>query len=261
MTFKINQEQKLMSFLPDDYQSPNSSNNYVKLQDGDNKFRILSAPILGWEDWRDKTPIRYRMNAKPLAPIDANKPIKHFWAVIVWNYSDEAIQIWFISQASIRKVIETLVKDEEWGAPYFYDIKVKKEGSNKETKYSVSPCPHKEIHSYIKEQFADKPCYLDALYSNADPFASHWDTYTSLALLKTPPAENGIFISVDQQQKLKETLFKDQNADEAMKLLLAKCGAGEIPAIKTEKYEAAVKWLNERIEKQKPAVSEEDLPF
>lgn len=167
-----------MSFLPSDYKSPSGSNNYMKLQLGENKIRILSKPILGWEDWKDNKPVRYKIDKKPAKSIDPNKPLKHFWSLIVWNYAEELIQVLNITQAGVRNPIEALCKDDDWGAPYFYDIKIIKTGEGKETKYSVNPSPHKKITDNIKEAFFEKRCNLDALFDNADPFSQEWDEYT-----------------------------------------------------------------------------------
>lgn len=168
-----------MNFLPKDYEAPKTASFYMKLQEGENKVRILSHPIVGWEDWQDKKPIRYRMNEKPLKSIDAKKPIKHFWAMIVWNYNEEQIQILQITQATLRRAIESLCNDKDWGSPFFYDIKIIKTGEGTDTEYVVNPVPHKETHSYIIDQFNNRPCYLDALFSNEDPFSDKWKIYTS----------------------------------------------------------------------------------
>ncbi len=90
-----------MNFLPKNYQAPNASNKYMKLEKGENKIRILSQPILGWEDWTlEQKPVRFRFDKKPAKSINAEKPVKHFWAFIVWNYIDEKIQILQITQAT-----------------------------------------------------------------------------------------------------------------------------------------------------------------
>jgi hypothetical protein len=171
-----------MSFLPDDYTSPKSSDNYMKLQDGENRIRILSKPILGYEDWTvDKRPVRYPLDKKPPAPIDATKPIKHFWAFIVWNHADEKIQIMQITQATIRMCLEALARDADWADPFHYDIKIVKEGSGKESKYTVNPVPHKPLDPYIITQFMEKRINLDALFTGADPFASG-QNYTPLGI-------------------------------------------------------------------------------
>lgn len=160
-----------MKFLPEDYQAPKNSNNYMKLQDGENKIRILSQPIFGWEDWVDNKPVRFRMDQKPAKANDPKKPIRHFWAFIVWNYNEERIQILQLTQATIRNNIEALCKDEDWGEPYFYDLKIIRKGEGVDTEYMVNPLPHKAIAPKIIEEFNALPCYLEALFENADPFS------------------------------------------------------------------------------------------
>lgn len=165
-------------FLPDNYESPKSSNFYMKFQEGENKFRILSQPILGWEDWQDKKPLRYKFNEKPAKPIDVKKPIKHFWAMIVWNYNEEEIQILHLTQATIRKSLESLCQDSDWGAPYFFDLKVIKTGEGMETEYVLNPLPHKKLAAHIQDRFNERKCNLDALYYNDDPFSKDHTVYT-----------------------------------------------------------------------------------
>ena len=55
---------------------------------------------------------------KAQAPkLDFNDDPKVFMAVPVWNYQVEAIQIWNITQATIRTKIRELANDPEWGDP------------------------------------------------------------------------------------------------------------------------------------------------
>lgn len=170
-----------MSFLPQDYKSPQTSNFYLKLQEGENRIRIMSAPVMGWEDWDgNNKPIRFRMDDKPQMPLDPSKPVRHFWSFIAFNYLEEQIQIMHITQSKIRKSLEALCRDQDWGDPYGYDIKICKTGKGKETDYSVNPVPHKPMDDYLVKQFREKPCNLDALFMNADPFGSEWKNHTPL---------------------------------------------------------------------------------
>lgn len=161
----------MATFLPDDYTPPKSNNGYMKIEAGENKFRILSAPILGWEDWDNKKPIRFRYEEKPQKSIDPKMPIKHFWSFIVWNYATEQIQILHVTQATIRNKLQSLSQDKDWGDPYFYDIKIIKSGEGKETEYDLNPLPHKDLHPQVEEAFNEKPCCLEALFNNVDPFS------------------------------------------------------------------------------------------
>jgi hypothetical protein len=173
------------AFLPDNYEAPAGSSAYMKLQDGENKIRILSKPIIGWLDWKDKVPHRFRMNARPEKPL-GDKPIKHFWAFLVYNYSAQAVQILEITQTTIQKSIQDLSKDDEWGAPFYYDLKITRKGKDLETVYSITPSPKKDLSDEIKKAALDKPAYLDALYDGADPWIVSDNKITELAFQSLP---------------------------------------------------------------------------
>lgn len=160
------------NFLPVDYKAPKAAGHYMKIEDGENRVRILSAPIIGWEDWTaDKKPLRFPFNEKPRAPLDPMKPIKHFWAFVVWNYREEKIQILQISQATVRAPLQALCADEDWGAPYFYDIKIIKKKEGDRVSYQVLSLPHKPTADHIREAFYAKRINLEALFTGEDPFA------------------------------------------------------------------------------------------
>jgi len=159
-------------FLPTDYTAPKPSGHYMKLADGENRFRILSKPIIGWLDWQDKKPLRFRMDAKP-NPVDPKKAVRHFWAFIVWNVNEKKMQILEITQSTIQSAIQALSKDEDWGSPFGYDIKIKRSGTDLETKYAVSPVPHSKLSDEAKEATKDMDkVNLEALYEGGDPFES-----------------------------------------------------------------------------------------
>jgi len=165
-----------MNFLPEDYQAPKNANqNYMKLQQGENRIRILTKPIIGWEAWSaDNKPIRFRLDEK------YTKDAKHFWAFVIWNVIDQRIQIYQVTQATIRNAIEQLTKDNDWGSPFGYDIKIIKKGEKMDTEYTVNPVPHKEVSPDVIKAFKDRPINLDALFTSEDPFALHYDIYDKL---------------------------------------------------------------------------------
>lgn len=158
-------------FLPQEYEVPSSNGNYAKLEKGENRFRILSKPIIGWLDWKDKKPLRFAFNAKPEKAVDASKPIKHFWAFVVWNYKLEQIQVLEITQKGLQNGIAALNKDPDWGSPFKYDIKIDRTGDDKNnTEYALKPVPHKEVSDAVKEAYLAKPCNLQKLFTGDDPF-------------------------------------------------------------------------------------------
>lgn len=158
------------------------SANYVKFkEEGDYKLRILSKPIHGWEKWSGEKEVRFFRNCtqeqiEKLKSTDGK--FGKFWAFIVWNYNEELIQIWKITQSSIKKVLKELDTDEDYGPLHNYDIKITREGKGLNTTYSVKPLNSKSISDHIKLAFYEKRCNLDAYFSNENPFAKY-SNYTS----------------------------------------------------------------------------------
>lgn len=159
------------SFLPEGYVAPSGESNYLRLQDGENRFRIVSKrPILGWIDWKDNKPLRFPMDKKPASPVDPKKKVKHFWAFVVYDYTKKKICILEITQSTIQTAISNLSKDKDWGMPTKYDIKIFKKGANLETEYSVNPVPHKEIDPEVVKMVAETPVDIEKLFTGENPF-------------------------------------------------------------------------------------------
>lgn len=158
------------SFLPTGYTVPKTSGNYFKFQKGENRFRILSSAIIGYEYFTtENKPVRSRTPFQT-APADAKiedgkfKP-KHFWAFLVWNYAEGKVQVMEITQTTIMAAIEALVSNPKWGKPQGYDIVATATGDGLDREYSVVPEPHTEAPD------ADiSNVRLEALYSGDDPF-------------------------------------------------------------------------------------------
>ncbi len=238
---------KTMSFLPQNYESPKSSNNYMKLQDGENRIRILSKPILGWEDWQDKKPIRFRLDEKPMKSIDPEKKIKHFWAFIVWNYNENQIQILQITQVGIQRSIENFDKDADWGAPYAYDIKIMRKGEGVNTEYAVNPVPHKPVDPAIEQAFIDRPCKLDALFLNCDPFDKAYDSFDEFmcgstiapkAVIEAPKRSK---ISIAQFNELNKKLDASPAYKAQIKSYLESRGIHDLFDLSLEMYDGILK--------------------
>lgn len=251
-----------MNFLPEDYESPKASNHYMKIQEGENRIRILTAPVLGWEDWQEKKPVRWKLENKPTKSFDPKKPVRHFWAFVVFNYIEERIQILQVTQATIRKSIEALCRDKDWGTPYHYDIKINKTGEGVDTEYTVNPVPHKPLDPYIISCFKEKRCNLEALYTNDDPFALS-DKYAELAIeieTLTQPQNISGTKNIDELKKL----FYECDPEYQKQLLttLAKMptpvkGIENVPASLYDKIKEAV--LKKREEYQKLIHTNDEL--
>jgi hypothetical protein len=160
------------TWLPGDYQKPASNSRYLKLQQGDNKIRILTKPITGWLDWQakpdgSKTPVRTH-DKQPA--ISVSQQPKHFWSFAVWDYLEKNIKVMEITQSTIQDAILTLHQSADWGNPTEYDITIKKTGEKMDTKYFVSPTPPRPLSPEISEALAKEKINLEALYENGDPF-------------------------------------------------------------------------------------------
>lgn len=142
-------------FLPADYVMPSKSKMYLKLKGGNNKIRILAAPILGWVVFdKDNKPHRASLNDGFEAldqievKVDEGKPTtpRHFWCLIVWDYQSNDIKILELTQKSIITDIIDLDKNEDWGNPLNYDLTIVRKGTGKmDTQYSVTPSAPKAI--------------------------------------------------------------------------------------------------------------------
>lgn len=162
-----------MSFLPDDYKAPAGTSKYMKFKKGENKFRILSKAIVGYEAWtHDNKPVRKKPGSKFELSEYKSLP-KHFWAFVVWNYTAESIQILNVTQITIQNAIESCSNDEEWGNPLKYDFKVTRVGDSKDdTKYTVTPSPHKELTKEVTKQYESMEIDLEKLFEGLDPFGT-----------------------------------------------------------------------------------------
>jgi len=169
-----------MSFLPKDYKEPSVS-NYMRLSDGENRFRVLSSAIVGMEYWKQvgesRKPIRKRQGeAIPVGELEVNqntqeleKP-KHFWAFVVYNYQEEAIQILEITQKTIQQAMSAYVNNPKWGDPKEYDFIITRTGEKFDTVYTVTVDPKETLNKGITQLYKDMNIDLDQLFLGGDPF-------------------------------------------------------------------------------------------
>lgn len=152
---------------------PESSGHYMKLQQGDNKIRMLDRPIDGKVYWtEDRKPVRKRQDEPVDFRIPGTDKIKYFWAFPVWNYAEESVQILELTQKTIMKEIRGISQDEDWGDPRFYDISITRSGDSLETKYSVVPKPKKKLSEEARGAWASVKdiINMEALFTGENPF-------------------------------------------------------------------------------------------
>ncbi len=162
----------MTNFLPKDYEAPTTEGNYFKFKKGENRFRVLSSAIVGWEYWtKDNKPVR-SIRAWEDVPEDAKKNDnglfqKHFWAFIVWNYEAKKAQIMEITQTTIQYAISAYVDNSKWGDPKAYDFLIEAKGDGLEREYTVIAEPHTPAPKVDISNIN-----LKALFAGEDPFTS-----------------------------------------------------------------------------------------
>jgi hypothetical protein len=167
-----------MGWLPKGAETPKQNSSYLKLIEGEIKFRIVSEPVYGYEYWtNEKKPVRlHEMPQGKPADIrvekDSSYSIKHFWAFKVLDREDGKVKIFEITQNGVKGQIEGLLQDADWGDPTAYDIKIKGEGTGLERRYSVTPCPSKPLTAEEKSIVARTEIDLDKLFESKDPFSA-----------------------------------------------------------------------------------------
>lgn len=172
------------SFYPTNYEVPQSGGNYMKFIKGENRFRIMSLPTLGYEYFakelnEDKyVPVRVRMTETiPWEDVIARtkrhtqSELKHFHAFVVWNVREKKVQVLEITQKKIQQSIMSFSKLADWGDPRTYDIIVTRDGDGLDTNYQTMPAPKTKWTEEMKQAYKDANVDLEALFDNEDPFA------------------------------------------------------------------------------------------
>lgn len=164
-----------MPFLPEGTKLPDSKSNYMKLEEGKNKFRCLTdnnKRIAGWEYWEEDGQTRKPIRMKDFkdVPVDKRDKARFFVAMIVWNYQLEQIQILELTQVTILRTLDLLSDDDDWGDALNYDVTINREGKGMETEYTVTASPPKPLNEDIKKAYKESNIELEALFKGEDPF-------------------------------------------------------------------------------------------
>jgi hypothetical protein len=162
-------------FFPEWYELPKWWwGNYTKFWQWETKIRILTSPLLGWVYFNEeKKPVRfpYKEIPKETPWIKKWDKLKEFWAVPVWNYNENCIQIMELTQIWIKWDINWLCRDNDWGDPREYDLKIIRKWEWKDnTKYTVIPSNKSKYSDEISEAWMNTDIDLKKLLTNEDPF-------------------------------------------------------------------------------------------
>ncbi len=159
-------------FGASDYKIPVTNDYLNKFPQGDTTFRVLSKPIIGYVYFKsDNKPVRSREVFESTPDIKKDASVRHFWAMAIWNFQAERVQVLEITQKSIMTAMKALIDSPKWGSPLAYDISVTRKGSTmNDTEYAVMPNPKTELSEEIKTAYEKRPVNLESLFDGSDPF-------------------------------------------------------------------------------------------
>ena len=164
-----------MSTIPKGTEIPKGSSQFAKLQDGKNRYRILSEIVVGWELWKNKEPKRHEGQVCKFKPEDADlnqsgKPnINYFWAMVVWNYDTKALQVLEITQKTIMSPLYDLEQNPDWGDLRNYDVEINKKKEGDKTSYNVLGIPPKPVAPEIVDAYSKTDIDLKKLFDGKYP--------------------------------------------------------------------------------------------
>lgn len=164
---------------PANYEVPKSESRYMNFKTpGRYTFRILQAPIFGYLGWKvvdgKNTPSRFKMDQRP-TDLSAFKDgrLNHFWAMPVWNFNTNEVEVLELTQKTVQEAIETYARSE-WGSPLKYNLTVTREGTGRDdTKYSTINGPQSDLPIEAQQAWAKVQAEgfnIAELYNDGDPF-------------------------------------------------------------------------------------------
>ena len=169
-----------MGFLNNIKRAPEAGGNggggsYMKLQQGKNSFRIVGCQddggfITGMLGWGTNKPFRWKVGEE--APGNFEERPKEFFAMKVFNYAEERVQVLEITQKTLKDSLVSYCEDPDWGDPRGYDIDIIRNGEGLETSYAMVAKPHKKMTEEQRQVCIDTKVDLHALYESGDPFAA-----------------------------------------------------------------------------------------
>jgi hypothetical protein len=174
--------------------------------------------------------------------------MRPFWSCYVWDYKRQDLFILDITQSGIIKSLSSFGSDEDWGDFTKYDLKIKKEGNGKDTRYSATPLPHKPLTKEIETALAASPVRLEALYENKDP----WTDLDSSIVTRAESEEKKISVITSEQVREIKEVLKVVGPDVLPKWL-AWQKVDSIEKIASDQFERAIKGLKDQVTKAKAA--------
>jgi hypothetical protein len=162
-----------------DYKSPLQSSKYFKMQDeGAYLLRIITPKeqvVSYFSEFIDTYEGKKKVNAPDkgdgVIPIgESEQGFKLRWAVSVLNQETKQVQVWEITQVSIRDFLFAIAKGKIKNDWTKFDIQVTKKGQKMETTYTLIAGDTSPLSKEDQAIIAETPVNLEALVEGKDPF-------------------------------------------------------------------------------------------
>jgi hypothetical protein len=128
----------MSGYYPEGYTPPqNESDSYFKPKAGTHKLRIIGRPEFYFVGWSEQNGTRKAHRARTPDPSIQVDKWQNAEACLVYNYDLKKLQLWEITQATLRDKLFSLATDADFGDPTTYDIKVERKGEGLDTTYDI----------------------------------------------------------------------------------------------------------------------------
>jgi hypothetical protein len=149
--------------------------NPAKIE-GEIRLRFFGSGITGFEAWTDDNkPVRWETKPEQLPSNirqqEGYPTLKRFLAGLVYDYASESFKILQITQKTLMDQLFKFMKDEDYGDPTGYDVKISRTGEGKKTEYTLVAAPPRAVAKDVQAAYDNLTCNLNALFDGDDPFA------------------------------------------------------------------------------------------
>lgn len=164
-----------MSSIPKNVQIPKSQGQFARLQDGKNRYRVLSDIVTGWEGWKDNKPFRHGGDVCRIKPeqVDENRDgrpnINYFWGIAVYDVANQSIKVLQITQRTIMAAMKNFEDSPDWGDLKGYDIEIIKLKAGDKISYTVVAIPPKPLSDDVRKLYSETKVDLDAIFAGKYP--------------------------------------------------------------------------------------------
>ena len=158
-------------WMPENFEAvPQTSSDFMKLQLWENRFRIMSNPIVWYATWVQEEgkpkPLRSKEKLKE-EPSNINigqywkQFNKYFRAFVVWDYREECFKFLDLNKQGVLSDMENQFTIEWKEDPRMYDISITKSWSGTDTEYKLWVKDNKEVTADIKNLWKELAPHID----------------------------------------------------------------------------------------------------